>query len=104
MDNLYKFTQKELLKSSLVIDGKIKLVRSLRPYEIDYVTPQLINQDNSIISLPVNIINSYAQDGALFGYGSNISVVREIEIKKILMYYECLNHPNNVCDCMTHAD
>jgi hypothetical protein len=40
MDNLCKFTQEELLKSPLVIDGKMKLLRSLLPYEIDFVTPQ----------------------------------------------------------------
>jgi hypothetical protein len=40
------------------------------------------------IILPVNIINSYAHDGRLYGYGSSVSIVREIDIKKIVMYDE----------------
>lgn len=102
MDDLYKFTQKELLKSPLVIEGKIKLVRSLRPYEIEYVTPQLVDKKERIL-MPVNIINSYAHDGRYYGYGSSMSIVREIDVEKIVMYDECLYHPPNVCANQIHG-
>lgn len=40
IDLLYHFVQKELKKSTYVKNGKIKLVRSLRPFEIEAVTPE----------------------------------------------------------------
>lgn len=100
---LYDFVQKELLKSKYVKDGKITLVRSLRNYEIKEVTPQLLNPKNNKISMPVNIMNSYAYDENLFCYGSTMSIVREVEIEKIVMFDECLHHPQNECVNLIHG-
>lgn len=103
MMELYQFIQKELVKSPYVKDGKIRLVRSLRPFEIDAVTPQLKNPNNSKIVMPTNIMTSYAHDGALFHYGSTMSVVRDISVEKIVMFDECLYHPQNVCANHIHG-
>lgn len=96
LEAYYKFLQKELKDSPYVNDGKIKLVRSLREHERIHVIPQLEEQ-NDLIELPVNIINSYAHDGRLYGYYSTISIVREVEIEKVVMYFESLKASENVC-------
>lgn len=94
--SLYHFVQEELKKSAYVKNGKIRLVRSLRTFEIDAVTPQLM-ENNSTIILPVNIMTSYAHDSELYRYGSNMSIIREVPVEKIIMFDECLFHPENVC-------
>lgn len=99
---LYHFVQQELEKSSYVKNGKMKLVRSLRSFEIDAVTPQL-RDNNSTITLPVNIMTSYAHDNRLYGYGSKMSIVREVPVEKIVMFNECLFHPENVCANSIHG-
>lgn len=99
---LYQFVQEELKKSSYVKNGKIRLVRSLRRYEIEIATTQL-RDNNSTITLPVNIITSYAHDGKLYGYGSNMSIIREVPVEKIVMFDECLFHPENVCANNIHG-
>lgn len=103
MDALYNFVQKELAKSKYIKDGKIKLVRALRPFEINAVTPQLNNPENKRIVMPTNIMTSYAHDGVLFGYGSEMSIIREVPIEKIVMFDECLYHPENVCANHIHG-
>lgn len=102
MEKLYHFVQTELKNSTYVKNGKVKLVRSLRPFEIEYVTPQLLTNVNTI-RLPVNIITSYAHDGRLYGYGSKMSLVREVPVEKIVMFDECLYHPENVCARYIHG-
>lgn len=102
MKKLYCFVQTELKESSYVENGKIKLVRSLRPFEIDAVTPQLLTNADTI-KLPVNIITSYAHDCRLYGYNSSMSLVREIPVEKIIMFDECLFHPKNVCAHYIHG-
>lgn len=79
------------------------MVRSLRPFEIEAVTPQLKNQNNSIIILPVNIMTSYAHDNRLYGYGSSMSIIREVPVEKVVMFDECLFHPENVCAHYIHG-
>jgi len=103
LEQLYYFIQNELKKSKYVEDGKIQLVRSLRTHEIDFVTPQLCDSSNQKIKLPVNIINSYAHDGRHLGYGSKMSIARNIEVEKIIMFDECLYHPENVCANHIHG-
>lgn len=102
MEKLYRFVQVELKESSYVKNGKIKLVRSLRPFEIEAVTPQLLSNVDTI-KLPVNIITSYAHDGMLYGYNSSMSLVREVPVEKIVMFDECLFHPENVCAHRIHG-
>ena len=102
MRQLYYFVQAELKESSYVKNGKVKLVRSLRPFEIEAVTPQLLTNTETI-RLPVNIITSYAHDGRLYGYGSKISLVREVSVEKIVLFDECLFHPENVCAHYIHG-
>lgn len=103
MMELYQFIQKELIKSKYVIDGKVRLVRSLRPFEMDAVMPQLNNSNNRKIVMPTNIITSYAHDEELFCYGRTMSVVRDVPIEKIIMFDECLYHPPNVCSNNIHG-
>ena len=103
IDLLYHFVQKELKKSTYVKNGKIKLVRSLRPFEIEAVTPQLKDPNNSTITLPVNIMTSYAHDNRLYGYGSSMSIIRELPVEKVVMFDECLFHPENVCANSIHG-
>lgn len=102
MEKLYHFVQAELKESSYVKNGKVKLVRSLRPFEIETVTPQLLSNVDTI-TLPVNIITSYAHDGRLYGYNSSISLVREVPVEKIVMFDKCLFHPENVCAHYIHG-
>ena len=102
MEKLYLFVQAELKESSYVKNGKVKLVRSLRPFEIEAVTPQLLSNTDTI-KLPVNIITSYAHDGRLYGYGSSMSLVREVPVEQIVMFDECLFHPENVCAHYMHG-
>ena len=92
-----------LQKSTYVKNGKIKLVRSLRPFEIEAVTPQLKDPNNSTITLPVNIMTSYAHDNRLYGYGSSMSIIRELPVEKVVMFDECLFHPENVCANSIHG-
>lgn len=103
MNELYQFVQKELAQSKYVKDGKIRLVRSLRPFEIEKVTPQLRNPENKRIIMPTNIMTSYAHDGALFHYGSTMSVIRDVPVEKVVMFDECLYHPENVCAHHIHG-
>lgn len=103
MKELYIFVQKELKESPYNHNGKIRLVRSLRPFEIDTATPQLRDTDNQKINIPVNIMTSYAHDNRLFGYGSSMSIQRDVEIEKIVMFDECLFHPTNVCENHIHG-
>lgn len=102
MEQLYHFVQTELKQSTYVKNGKIKLVRSLRPFEIEKATPQLLT-DATSITLPVNIITSYAHDGELFCYGSTMSIVREVPVEQVFLFDECLFHPKTVCGYNIHG-
>lgn len=99
---LYLFTQDELRKSGIIVDGKVKLVRSLRPFEIKEVLPQILNK-NEFIEYPANIITSYAHDVAPFGYFSWMSVIRDVPVESIVMYFDCLYHPNSTCAYRSHG-
>ncbi len=99
---LYLFTQKELEASGLVIDGKVKLNRSLRPFETDVILPQLLNNEKEV-EFPSNIITSYAHDGSLFDYGCWMSVIRDVPVELIVMYNECLYHPESTCANRIHG-
>ena len=68
-ENLYHFTQAELKKSGLVIEGKVTLNRSLHQFETDIILPQLLD-GKDLVEFPSNIVTSYAHDGALYCYGS----------------------------------
>ena len=96
LEAYYTFLQRELKDCPYVKDGKIELVRSLRDYERIHVIPQLEEQKD-LIELPVNIINSYAHDKRLYGYYSTISIVRTVEIEKVVMYFDSLKASENVC-------
>ena len=48
-------------------------------------------------------MTSYAHDGRRYGYMSNISVFREVPIEKIILFDECLFHPENVCAHNIHG-
>lgn len=102
MEKLYRFVQAELKESSYVRNGKVKLVRSLRQFEIEAVTPQLLSNVDTI-KLPVNIITSYAHDGRLYSYNSSMSLVREVPVEKIVMFDQCLFHPENICTPYIHG-
>ncbi len=90
------FLQEQLKRTKGNSSGKIKLVRSLRQFEIDEVTPQLL-EGRERIRMPVNIINSYAHDSQLFCYGSSMSIIREVEIEKIILWEETLITPSGGC-------
>ncbi len=101
-EELYYFTQKELLASGCVSNGKVKLNRSLKSYETDEILPQLLNK-NAIIEFPANIITSYAYDGRLFDYGSWMSIVREVPVELIVLHFDCLYHPPYTCASSMHG-
>lgn len=96
LEAYYTFLQRELKDCPFVKDGKIELVRSLQDYERIHVIPQLKEQKD-LIELPVNIINSYAHDKRLYGYYSPISIIRTVEIEKVVMYFDSLKASENVC-------
>ena len=101
-ERLYSHTQEELKKEGLVIDGKVKLCRSLRKIETDEILPQILNEDKDI-EFPANIITSYAHDGRLYDYNSWMSIVRDVPVELIVMYNECLHHPQGVCAYNMHG-
>lgn len=96
LEQYISFLQEQLRKSKYNKGGKIRLVRSLRPYEIEKATPQLIEGCEKI-KMPVNIINSYAHDTGPFYYGSSMSIFREVEIEKIILWEETLIEPDGTC-------
>ena len=91
------FLQEQLKCSKYNNLGKVKLVRSLRSYEINKATPQLLDECE-LIKIPVNIINSYAHDMRLFDYGSSMSIIREVDIEKIILWEETLVGPGGKCE------
>ena len=99
---LYKFTQNELMQSGLVLDGKVRLNRSLRSFETKEILPQIL-LGKTIIEYPSNIITSYAHDGILYCYGSWMSIVRDVPVELIVMYNECLYHPPETCAYQMHG-
>ena len=99
---LYHFTQQELKASGIGVDGKIKLIRSLRDFEIEEIFPKWQNNKDKI-EFPANIITSYAHDAKPFLYGSWMSVVREVPIDLIVMYNDCLYHPPETCAYKSHG-
>lgn len=101
-EELYNFTQKELRKQGLVINGKVTLNRSLRRFETEVILPQLLN-DEKYIEYPANIVTSYAHDGKLYEYNSWMSIIREVPVELIIMYNTCLYHPSNVCAYQIHG-
>lgn len=100
---LYNFVQEELKNSKYVQEGKVRLVRSLTPFEVRKVTSQLRDLSKQKICLLVNIMTSYAHDGKLYDYDGKMSIVREVEVEKIIMFDECLFHPPNVCAHNIHG-
>lgn len=101
-EELYKHTQNELKSSGLVVNGKIRLNRSLRNFETAEILPQILNGDMEI-EFPSNIITSYAHDGRLYDYSSWMSIVRDVPIELVVMYNECLYHPPGVCAYLQHG-
>ncbi len=101
-EELYRFTQKELLTSELVVDGKVKLNRSLRKFETEEILPQLINKED-FIEFPANVITSYADDGRLFDYGRWMSIVRDVPVELVVVHFDCLFHPSNTCASSMHG-
>ncbi len=95
--DLYDFTQSELKNSGKVVNGKVRLNRSLRKFETEEIIPQLLN-GQKMIEFPANIITSYAHDGKRDCYGSWMSLFREVPVKQIVMYNECLSYPSEFCD------
>jgi|GEM_PF-2274798 hypothetical protein len=93
---IYDFTQNNLANS--VKSETISLRRHLNPFEEEYVAKQLANPSVELIELPVNILNSYTYDRTEFKYRSNIDIVREIDIKKILMVDEYIQDPFLCCE------
>lgn len=103
INELYQFVQTELRKSAYVKNGTVRLQRSLRPFEIKEITPQLLNNQKTI-RLPVNIITSYSHKvSGEPEYSSRVALVREVPVEKIVMFDECLHHPENVCAHRIHG-
>lgn len=78
--DLYDFTQNELKNSNKVVDGKVKVNRSLRSYETEEIVPQILRGEK-MIEFPVNILTSYAHDGVPNCYGSWMSLYREVPVE-----------------------
>jgi hypothetical protein len=94
---VYEFTQSELKNSGKVVNGKVKLNRSLRSFETEEIVPQILRGEQ-MIEFPANIITSYAHDGIVNCYGSWMSLFREVPVENIVMYNDCLTYPNEFCD------
>lgn len=92
----YEFLQDELKKSVYNKDDKIRLYRSLRPFEINVATHQIVSKCKEI-SIPANIINSYSYRGGYY-YGTSMYIKRAVEIEKIVLWYDSLVEPGNDCD------
>ncbi|MDW2798778.1 hypothetical protein RZO55_14460 [Clostridium boliviensis] len=74
----------------------IKIVRALRPFEIDQIIDQIENGREEII-LKTNTITSYAGDGQPFHYGASITIVRNIPIEDVVIHYKVLAYPEDTC-------
>lgn len=48
-------------------------------------------------------MTSYAHDNRLYGYGRSMSIIRELPVEKVVMFDECLFHPENVCANSIHG-
>jgi hypothetical protein len=94
--DLYEFTQNELKNSDKVVDGKVKVNRSLRSFETEEIVPQILKGEK-MIEFPVNILSSYAHDGIYNCYGSWMSLYREVSVEQVIMYNECLSFPWDYC-------
>ena len=102
---LYDFTQKKLLESDRLVDGRIELVRSLRDFEKREIVPQLQDEDMIDILLPVNIFTSYAHDGILANYPGELhkyqmNIKEYVDVKDIILWdtYISFYKQNNSCD------
>lgn len=93
---IYDLTQNNLANS--VKSETISLRRHLNLFEEEHVAIQLANPSAELIELPVNILNSYTYDRTEFKYRSKIDIVREIDIKKILMVDEYIQDPFLCCE------
>lgn len=102
---LYDFTQKKLLSSEQLRDGKIELVRSLRDFEKREIVWQLQDETKKEILMPVNVFTSYAHDGILAAYPGEMvehkmNIKEYIDVKDILLWdsYVSYYSNNNRCD------
>lgn len=102
---LYDFTQKKLLSSERLVDGKIELVRSLRDFEKREIIPQLQDENKRDILLPVNVFTSYAHDGKLSSYPGElgeyqINIKEWVDVKDILLWdsYVSYHAQNDSCN------
>lgn len=93
LNKLYTYTQKQLKEADPSGKGTIKIFRLLSPYEIAQVANQLISGQEQII-YSSNIISSYNDNGRLGEYSSSVLLVREVDIKNILIHYNYLKYPS----------
>ncbi len=93
--------QNKVYENENVIDGKVTLVRSLRDFEIKEIIPQLLG-DEKLITMPSNIMTSYAYDGQLYNYGSFLSVKRVVNVKDIVFWDKYIEAPSFICTKRLH--
>lgn len=101
-DKIYKHVQMSLSKSPRVINGKVKLNRALRDFEIKEVVPQLIAGKKEI-RMPANILTSYAHDGNLKSYNTWLHILRDVEVEKVFFYDNYILDPDGKCENGVHG-
>lgn len=101
---LYDFTQKRLLSSSRLVEGKIELVRCLSDFEKREIISQLQDKDRRDILLPVNVFTSYAHDGIRSSYPGElykyqINLKEYVDVKNILLWDSYVSYYNHNDSC-----
>lgn len=92
----YEFLQLVLRESCYCKDGKIRLCRSLRPFEISAASPQIARKQKEIV-IPANIINSYSYGAGGFYYGTSMYIERYVDVEKVILWYDTLIEPGENC-------
>jgi hypothetical protein len=93
---LYIFTQERLQDRDSNGSQSIKLVRALRPFEIEQIVGQYLDGCEEI-TYKTNIISSYAAENRLFHYLTCVSIERLVKMENIAIYYKFLEYPGDVC-------
>ncbi|WP_294240651.1 hypothetical protein [Pseudobutyrivibrio sp.] len=101
LKNLIEHVQTQIRLSGKAHDDHAELVRSLRNFECKEIVPQLIAGEKNI-TMPANIMTSYAYDGRLHCYNSSISVKRKVPVNKILFWDEYIEAPEYICSKNLH--
>lgn len=98
---IIRHVQEQVRKNKAAKDDTVELVRSIKPFECIEAIPQLLDGKETL-TIPANIMSSYAYDGERFCYGCNISIKRRVPVSKILLWDKYIEAPTSICSKNHH--